>query len=65
VAKRVRRNIVTGPSWQAREATVVAVVAARRDDPIAVVGPHATQAGVVVRALEPGATSFFRIAGTG
>ena len=38
------------------DATVQALVEARHDDPFAVLGPHETPDGVVIRALVPGAT---------
>ncbi|HEX3995503.1 MAG TPA: 1,4-alpha-glucan branching enzyme, partial [Acetobacteraceae bacterium] len=45
------------PRWQASKAAIAAVVGARHGDPFAVLGPHRTAAGVVIRALVPGATS--------
>ena len=45
------------PPWQASEADVAAIVGARHGDPFAVLGPHQTGAGLVIRALVPGAAS--------
>ncbi len=39
--------------WQARDADVAAIAAARHGDPFAVLGPHRTSAGVAVRAFVP------------
>jgi 1,4-alpha-glucan branching enzyme len=48
---------MAAPSWRASKAEIAAVVGARHGDPFAVLGPHATPAGLVIRALVPGATS--------
>jgi 1,4-alpha-glucan branching enzyme len=48
---------MTAPSWRASEADIAAIVGARHGDPFAVLGPHATPAGLVIRALVPTATS--------
>jgi len=42
-------------SWQATEDDIAAIVGARHGDPFAVLGPHQTAAGQVIRALVPGA----------
>jgi 1,4-alpha-glucan branching enzyme len=43
--------------WQASEDDIAAIVGARHGDPFALLGPHETPAGLVVRGLVPGATS--------
>jgi len=43
--------------WQASKDTIAAIVGARHGDPFAVLGPHASHAGTVIRALVPGATT--------
>jgi 1,4-alpha-glucan branching enzyme len=48
---------MAAPPWQASEAAIAAIVGARHGDPFAVLGPHETGAGLVIRALVPGATS--------
>ena len=48
---------MAAPRWRASEADVTAIIGARHGDPFAVLGPHATAAGLVIRALVPGATS--------
>ncbi len=45
-------------SWRAPQAEVDALLAARHGDPFAVLGPHATPAGLVLRALVPHAGSL-------
>jgi 1,4-alpha-glucan branching enzyme len=45
-------------SWQASEDDIAAIVGARHGDPFAVLGPHQTPAGQVIRALVPGADSL-------
>jgi 1,4-alpha-glucan branching enzyme len=45
------------PTWQASEDDIAAIVGARHGDPFAVLGPHQTAAGQVIRALVPGAES--------
>src|SRR5277367_465153 len=45
------------PAWRATEVDIAAIVGARHGDPFAVLGPHNTGAGLVVRALVPGARS--------
>src|SRR5271157_4870477 len=44
--------------WRAAEADIAAILAARHPDPFSVLGPHETPAGVVIRALVPGAASL-------
>jgi 1,4-alpha-glucan branching enzyme len=44
-------------AWRAGEAEIAAIVGARHGDPFAVLGPHATGWGQVIRALVPGAAS--------
>ena len=41
--------------WQASKAAIAAIVGARHGDPFAVLGPHRTAAGLVIRALVPDA----------
>jgi 1,4-alpha-glucan branching enzyme len=48
---------MAAPAWRASKADIAAIVGARHGDPFAVLGPHATGAGLVIRALVPGATS--------
>ena len=45
-------------SWRARQADVDAVLAARQDDPFAVLGPHHTPEGWAIRAFAPGAETL-------
>src|SRR4051794_22395253 len=52
--ERTRR----APGWRASEADIAALVDARHGDPFAVLGPHRTRAGVVLRALTPGAAAL-------
>ena len=42
-------------NWRAREEDVDAIAAAREEDPFAVLGPHLTQGGWVIRAFVPDA----------
>ena len=51
--------------WQATQEDIDAILAARHADPFAVLGQHATAAGVVVRAFVPGAQSVAAIDPTG
>jgi 1,4-alpha-glucan branching enzyme len=44
--------------WRVKAADIEAIVAARHPDPFAVLGPHATDAGLVVRAFVPGAATL-------
>ena len=44
-------------AWQASEAEIAAIVGARHGDPFAILGPHMTGDGQVIRALVPGAVS--------
>jgi 1,4-alpha-glucan branching enzyme len=44
-----------GGDWRAQQADVDAVLAARQDDPFAVLGPHETAEGWAIRAFAPGA----------
>jgi 1,4-alpha-glucan branching enzyme len=46
---------MTEPSWRAHPDEIAAIVSARHGDPFAILGPHETSAGVVVRAFVPGA----------
>ncbi len=52
-------------SWQASEDDIAAIVGARHGDPFAVLGPHQTAAGRVIRALVPGADSVLVCGPTG
>jgi 1,4-alpha-glucan branching enzyme len=45
-------------SWRAPQAEVDAVLAARQDDPFAVLGPHETVDGWAIRAFAPGAETL-------
>src|SRR5271165_1853384 len=51
--------------WRTSEADVAAILAARHPDPFAILGPHETPAGLVIRALVPGATSLAVLDWTG
>jgi 1,4-alpha-glucan branching enzyme len=51
--------------WRAGAADVSAIVGARHADPFAVLGPHATDAGLVVRAFVPDATALWLLAEDG
>jgi len=51
--------------WRASEDEIDAIAAARQDDPFAVLGPHATEAGWVIRAFAPDAISVRAIARSG
>jgi 1,4-alpha-glucan branching enzyme len=44
-------------AWQATADDVAAVVSARHGDPFAILGPHTTPSGRVIRALVPGAAA--------
>ncbi len=57
MAKRSVRGAKAAPAWQASAAAVAAVVGASHGDPFAILGPHATTAGLAIRALVPGAAS--------
>ncbi len=46
-------------NWHATTPDVEAIVAARHADPFAILGPHETAYGLVIRAFVPGATSLF------
>jgi 1,4-alpha-glucan branching enzyme len=46
---------MTKPNWRATPDDIAAIVEARHGDPFALLGPHDTQAGTVIRALVPGA----------
>lgn len=49
---------MTEPSWRANPGDIAAIVEARHGDPFAVLGPHETPAGLVIRALVPGAETL-------
>jgi len=51
--------------WQARNGDVAAIVAARHEDPFAVLGQHQTPAGPVVRAFVPHAETLHAVAPNG
>ena len=53
------------PQWRIDGDTVQALLAARHADPFAVLGPHETQNGVVIRALVPDAESVSVVPGDG
>ncbi|MDJ0449835.1 1,4-alpha-glucan branching protein GlgB [Methylocystis sp. JR02] len=44
---------MTRPNWQADPSEIAAIVAARHGDPFAVLGPHETGDGLVIRAFIP------------
>ena len=46
-----------GEDWRAREQDLDAIAAARNSDPFAVLGPHQTAAGWVIRVFAPEAIS--------
>ena len=46
-----------GEEWRAREQDLDAIAAARNSDPFAVLGPHQTAAGWVIRVFAPEAIS--------
>ena len=48
---------VMGEEWRAREADLNAIAAARNSDPFAVLGPHQTPQGWVIRVFAPEAVS--------
>src|SRR5271168_3391841 len=48
---------VMGEDWRAREQDLDAIMAARSFDPFAVLGPHQTTAGWVIRVFAPEAIS--------
>ncbi len=49
---------MTTPNWRATPDDIKAIVEARHGDPFAVLGPHETQAGVVIRAFVPGGAAL-------
>jgi 1,4-alpha-glucan branching enzyme len=51
------QEIVMGEEWRARDQDLDAISAARNSDPFAVLGPHKTTAGWVVRVFAPEAIS--------
>src|ERR1700679_3056085 len=48
---------LVGEDWKAREQDLDAIAAARNADPFAVLGPHQTSAGWVIRVFAPEAIS--------
>ena len=46
---------MTLAAWQASDADVRAIIAARHADPFAILGPHTVAGGLAVRCFEPGA----------
>ncbi len=44
--------------WRAEEAEIAALVGARHADPFALLGPHVTDQGLVIRAFVPGASAL-------
>ena len=46
-----------GEEWRARDEALDAIAAARKSDPFAVLGPHQTAAGWVIRVFAPAAVS--------
>src|SRR5208337_1403887 len=59
------KQAAASPQWRIDEDTVQALLAARHADPFAVLGPHETQNGVVIRALVPDAESVTVVPGDG
>jgi 1,4-alpha-glucan branching enzyme len=49
---------VTKSAWRARQEDIAAIVGARHGDPFAVLGPHETPDGLVVRVFVPGAAAL-------
>jgi len=56
---------VTKADWRASADDIDAILGARHGDPFAVLGPHETPAGYVIRACVPGATRVEAIAPDG
>src|SRR5579863_2346684 len=54
-----------GEEWRARDESLDAIAAARESDPFAVLGPHQTAAGWVVRVFAPEAISVRALARDG
>lgn len=48
----------TEREWRASDADIAALLAARHGDPFAILGPHQHPAGLVIRALVPGADTL-------
>ena len=59
------KQAAASPQWRIDDDTVQALLAARHADPFAVLGPHETQNGVVIRALVPDAESVTVVPGDG
>ncbi|MGA7657082.1 MAG: 1,4-alpha-glucan branching protein GlgB [Methylocella sp.] len=59
------KQAAASPQWRIDDDTVQALLAARHADPFAVLGPHETQNGVVIRALVPDAESVMVVPGDG
>ncbi|MGJ0507984.1 MAG: 1,4-alpha-glucan branching protein GlgB [Methylocystis sp.] len=49
---------MTRPSWRAHPEDIAAILAARHPDPFGLLGLHETEAGVVIRAVVPGAATL-------
>jgi 1,4-alpha-glucan branching enzyme len=49
---------MTKQSWRAHPDEIAAIVAARHNDPFALLGPHETAEGLVIRAFVPGAQTL-------
>src|SRR5450631_2573309 len=60
-----KRSAASPPNWRVGEETVQALLAARHPDPFAVLGPHETTDGIVIRALVPHAESVTAVPGDG
>jgi len=56
---------MTSPSWRAAPDDIAAIAAARCGDPFAVLGPHETPDGLVIRAFVPGAAALWAETRTG
>jgi 1,4-alpha-glucan branching enzyme len=54
----------TAAEWRASAADIDAIVGARHGDPFAVLGPHRTQAGLVIRAFVPYAEAMTAVGAT-
>ncbi len=59
------KQAAASPQWRIDDDTVQALLAARHADPFAVLGPHETQNGVVIRALVPDAENVTVVPGDG
>src|ERR1700761_8821271 len=58
-------EIAAGEGWRARDQDLDAIAAARHSDPFAVLGPHKTPDGWVIRVFAPDAISVRAVAPSG